>query len=64
MFAFRHLVGNMTCVCPPPDIPTVGEFVPGYEASTWFDDPKINRAARFARIQNAIRIDAAESQAM
>jgi hypothetical protein len=32
-----------------PDIPTVAEFVPGYEASTWYD-PRIR--ARIADLGN------------
>jgi tripartite-type tricarboxylate transporter receptor subunit TctC len=34
--AGSHIAGELSRSDALPDIPTVGEFVPGYEASAWF----------------------------
>jgi tripartite-type tricarboxylate transporter receptor subunit TctC len=47
-----------------PDIPTVGEFVPGYEASTWFGigAPKSTPADIILRLNNEINAALADNR--
>jgi tripartite-type tricarboxylate transporter receptor subunit TctC len=46
-----------------PDIPTVGEFVPGYEASSWlgFGAPKHTPAAILDRLNKEINLAISDS---